>query len=49
MAKDVELSDDEMEEARRAGELLAPVEVPGLSEVRRWISDSKRGYDLYHR
>ena len=43
MAKDAELSDDDMEEARKAGELLAPVEVSRLSEVKRWISDSKRG------
>ena len=43
MAKDAELSDGEMEEALKAGELLAPVEVFRLSEVRRWISDSKRG------
>ena len=43
MAKGAELSDDEMEVARKAGELLAPVGVSRLSEIRRWISDSKRG------
>ena len=43
MAKDTELSDCEMEEARKAGESHAPEEMSRLSEVRRWISDSKRG------
>eukprot|EP00614_Pseudopedinella_elastica_P034973 CAMPEP_0172635690 /NCGR_PEP_ID=MMETSP1068-20121228/200610_1 /TAXON_ID=35684 /ORGANISM="Pseudopedinella elastica, Strain CCMP716" /LENGTH=43 /DNA_ID= /DNA_START= /DNA_END= /DNA_ORIENTATION= len=43
MAKDAELSGNEMEEARKACMFLAPVEVSRMSGVRRGISDSKRG------
>ena len=43
MAIDAELSEEEMEEARKAGELLAPVEVSGINEVRKWIREHNRG------
>ena len=43
MVKGDELSDDEVEEARKAGDLLAPVEAPRVSKVKRRASASKRG------
>ena len=43
MAIDAELSEEEMEEARKAGELLAPVEVSGINEVKKWIREHNRG------
>ena len=43
MANSVELSEGEMEEARRAGELFAPVNVPGIKEVKNWIREHNRG------
>ena len=43
MAEDADLSEVEMEEARAAGELLSPVEVSSLSDIRRWIKVHKKG------
>ena len=43
MANDAELSEEEIEEARKAGELLAPVEVPGINEAKKWIREHNRG------
>ena len=43
MAIDAELSEEEMEEARKAGELLAPVEVSCIKEVINWIAEHNRG------
>ena len=43
MAIDAELSEEEIEEARKAGELLAPIEVSGINMVRKWIREHNRG------
>ena len=43
MAIGAELSEEEMEEAYRAGELLAPVEVSGIKKVMKWIREQSRG------
>ena len=43
MANDAELREEEMEEARKAGELLAPVEITGIKELRKWIREHSRG------
>ena len=43
MAIGAEISEEEMEEARMAGELLAPVEVSGINEVKKWIREHNRG------
>ena len=42
MAIGAELSEEEMEEARSAGGLLAPVEVSGINEARKWIREQNR-------
>ena len=43
MCPPVDLSENEMEEARKAGELLVCVVYSEMAGVKKWIVGSKRG------
>ena len=43
MAAEAELTDDELDALRKAGELTGPLELSSVAEVRTWIAEWKAG------